>query len=54
MQSIQQEEQDDLEYATVKFSKNQADSLYANIQPAEPLRHETEETVVYTVVKFKR
>ncbi|XP_073323050.1 B-cell receptor CD22-like [Pagrus major] len=55
------EEQDDLYYATVSFSKNQEDPLYSNIGLAYPKRqkHEEEEEeedeagVDYTFVNFK-
>ncbi|XP_065811347.1 B-cell receptor CD22-like [Labrus bergylta] len=56
------EEQDELQYATVDFSRNQADPLYSNIQPVKPQRHkkkkkeeeegEQEEMVEYSVVNF--
>ncbi|XP_074483203.1 hemicentin-2-like [Sebastes fasciatus] len=55
------EQQDDLCYASVIFSKNQEDPLYANIRPAQPYRHEEEEEeeeeeedVDYTVINIKR
>lgn len=55
------EEQDDLNYATVSFSKNQEDPLYSNVGLANPKRqqHEEEEEeededgVEYTFVNFK-
>uniref|UniRef100_A0A8C4HF95 B-cell receptor CD22 n=1 Tax=Dicentrarchus labrax TaxID=13489 RepID=A0A8C4HF95_DICLA len=52
----QEEEQDDLHYASVHFSNNQADPVYANIRPAGPRRHkeEEEEVVEYAAVKFNR
>uniref|UniRef100_A0A3Q3F884 Ig-like domain-containing protein n=1 Tax=Labrus bergylta TaxID=56723 RepID=A0A3Q3F884_9LABR len=56
------EEQDELQYATVDFSRNQADPLYSNIQPVKPQTHkkkkkeeeegEQEEMVEYSVVNF--
>ncbi len=55
------EEQDDLCYATVSFSKNQEDPVYSNIRPAQLNRHENEEEeekdqdcVEYTVVQHQR
>uniref|UniRef100_UPI0037E85F62 B-cell receptor CD22-like n=1 Tax=Semicossyphus pulcher TaxID=241346 RepID=UPI0037E85F62 len=48
----------DLEYATVNFSKEQADPIYSNVTPAKPKRHkkqkkeEEEEMVEYSAVKF--
>lgn len=42
----QPEEQDDLHYASVQFSKNHTDSLYSNIRPAE------EDSAEYAEVKF--
>ncbi len=46
--------QDDLHYASVQFSKNQTDSLYSNIRPAQRHRRkqEEEESVEYAAVKF--
>ncbi|XP_078022580.1 sialoadhesin-like [Epinephelus lanceolatus] len=43
--------QDDLHYASVRFCKNQADLA---VRPVQPHRHETEESVVYADVTFKR
>ncbi|KAL7404084.1 hypothetical protein ABVT39_009245 [Epinephelus coioides] len=43
--------QDDLHYASVRFCKNQADLA---VSPVQPHRHETEESVVYADVTFKR
>ncbi|XP_071361159.1 limbic system-associated membrane protein-like [Trachinotus anak] len=50
----QQEQQDDLYYASVKFSPNQVDPLYSNIRADRTgrQREEEEEAVEYTVVKF--
>ena len=49
----QPEEQDDIHYASVKFSNNQADPVYSNIRPARLQRHEEEEEgVEYAAVKF--
>ncbi|XP_078130278.1 B-cell receptor CD22-like isoform X3 [Sander vitreus] len=50
------EQQDDLYYASVSFSKNQEDALYSNIRLAQPHRHkeeEEDEDVEYTTVNFK-
>ncbi|XP_076583709.1 B-cell receptor CD22-like [Chaetodon auriga] len=47
-----EEQQDDLHYATVPFSRNHTDSIYCNVRPARPTRRK-EESVVYTAVKFK-
>ncbi|XP_070684605.1 Fc receptor-like protein 5 [Pempheris klunzingeri] len=44
----QPEEQDDLYYASVQFSKNKPDCIYSNCRPAE------EEAVEYTVVRFDK
>ncbi|XP_078146212.1 sialoadhesin-like [Centroberyx gerrardi] len=44
--------QDDLDYATVHFSKTQTDPLYSNFRPQR--REEEEETVQYAAVNFKR
>ncbi|XP_078138662.1 B-cell receptor CD22-like [Centroberyx gerrardi] len=44
--------QDDLDYATVHFSKTQTDPLYSNFEPQR--REEEEETVQYAAVNFKR
>ncbi|XP_062282326.1 B-cell receptor CD22-like [Scomber scombrus] len=49
------EQQDDLNYATVHFTKKEADPLYSNIRPAQPQRHKEEEEmngVVYATVKI--
>ncbi|XP_038560282.1 B-cell receptor CD22-like, partial [Micropterus salmoides] len=35
----QPEEQDNLQYASIHFTNNQADPLYSNIRPARSLRH---------------
>ncbi|XP_049428401.1 sialoadhesin-like [Epinephelus fuscoguttatus] len=43
--------QDELHYASVRFCKNQADLA---VRPVQPHRHETEESVVYADVIFKR
>ncbi|KAL7405161.1 hypothetical protein ABVT39_024708 [Epinephelus coioides] len=49
----QPEEQGDLQYASIHFSNNQADPLYSNMRPAQPLRHtEQREDVEYVTVKF--
>ena len=53
------EQQDELHYASVHFSRRQTDPLYSNIRPAQPRRYkeenkeeEEEEMVVYTAVQF--
>ncbi|XP_034756849.1 B-cell receptor CD22-like isoform X2 [Etheostoma cragini] len=51
------EQQDNLCYASVSFSKNQEEALYSNIRLAQPPRHkeeEEDEDVEYTAVNFKR
>lgn len=49
----QLEEQGDLQYASIHFSNNQADSLYSNMGAAQPLRHMEQQAVVeYAAVKF--
>ncbi|XP_067441966.1 B-cell receptor CD22-like [Thunnus thynnus] len=49
----QPEEQDDIHYASVTFSNNQADPVYSNIRPARlQRREEEEEGVEYAAVKF--
>uniref|UniRef100_A0A3Q1JBC5 B-cell receptor CD22 n=1 Tax=Anabas testudineus TaxID=64144 RepID=A0A3Q1JBC5_ANATE len=49
-------QQEDLFYATVRFSKNREEALYSNIKPAQPNRHncddEEYEEVDYTMVNF--
>ncbi|XP_029136834.2 sialic acid-binding Ig-like lectin 16 [Labrus bergylta] len=53
----QQEEQDDLHYSSVKFTKNQAESLYSNIRPAQRHRHNEEELyegVEYSAITFNK
>ncbi|XP_041640760.1 Down syndrome cell adhesion molecule-like protein Dscam2 [Cheilinus undulatus] len=46
------EEQDELQYASVQFSPNQAD-LYSNIRPARPIRHtERQDVSEYAAVRF--
>ncbi len=55
VQRRQAEEQDDLCYASVSFSKNREDPLYSNISPAQVNRHKNEEeeednSVEYTAV----
>ncbi|XP_071361151.1 myelin-associated glycoprotein-like isoform X2 [Trachinotus anak] len=47
----QSEEQSELNYASVRFMRNETDPVYSNIIPTGPRRHE-EEDVEYTVVKF--
>ncbi|TMS23381.1 hypothetical protein E3U43_008687, partial [Larimichthys crocea] len=54
------EEQDDLCYASVRYSKQQEDPLYSNIRPVQPNRNKNEEqeeedegSVEYSVVKMK-
>ncbi|XP_059190245.1 Fc receptor-like protein 3, partial [Centropristis striata] len=55
------EQQDDLCYASVSFTRNQEDPLYSNIRLAQPLRHkeeeeeeeEEEEDVEYTAVNLR-
>ncbi|XP_038567874.1 B-cell receptor CD22-like [Micropterus salmoides] len=50
----QPEEQDNLQYASIHFTNNQADPLYSNIRPARSLRHtEQQEVMEYAVVTFK-
>ncbi|XP_038567779.1 B-cell receptor CD22-like [Micropterus salmoides] len=47
--------EDNIHYASVHFSKKQADPLYSNITPSQPQRQEVEEeedSVVYTTVKY--
>ncbi|XP_026215370.1 titin-like [Anabas testudineus] len=46
----QQEEQDDLHYASVQFCKNQEDPVYSNFRPAQLETHE--EDLEYATVKF--
>lgn len=49
----QPEDQDDIHYASIKFSNNQTDAIYSNVGPARLHRHEVEEEVVeYAAVKF--
>ncbi|TMS23009.1 hypothetical protein E3U43_008315 [Larimichthys crocea] len=49
----QLEEQGDLQYASIHFSNNQADSLYSNIRAAQPLRHmEQQDVSEYAAVKI--
>ncbi|KAM7419811.1 hypothetical protein PAMA_016758 [Pampus argenteus] len=51
----QPEEQDDLHYASVHFSNNQADPLYSNMRSAQPHRHmEEQEGTQYAAVTFNR
>ena len=51
----QPEEQDDIHYASVNYSKNQPDPVYSNIRPAGlHRRKEKEEGVEYAAVKFNR
>ena len=46
---------DDLHYASVHFSTNQADPLYSNTRSARPHRHmEEQEGVEYAAVTFNR
>ncbi|XP_078022752.1 B-cell receptor CD22-like [Epinephelus lanceolatus] len=56
-QTTPSEQQDDLCYASVSFSKNQEDPLYSNVRPNQPNRHreeeEDEDDVEYSVVNFK-
>ncbi|XP_078022746.1 B-cell receptor CD22-like [Epinephelus lanceolatus] len=51
------EQQDDLCYASVSFSKNQEEPLYSNVRLNQPNRHreeeEDEDDVEYSVVNFK-
>lgn len=52
----QSEEQDDVHYASVHFSKNQTDPIYSNITTAGAQRHEDKEEdkyVEYAAVQFK-
>ncbi|XP_030599918.1 Fc receptor-like protein 3 [Archocentrus centrarchus] len=53
-QSAAAEQQEDLCYASVSFSKNQDDPVYSNIKPTKPSRQkeEDEEEAEYTLVKF--
>ncbi|XP_037620126.1 hemicentin-2-like isoform X2 [Sebastes umbrosus] len=53
------EQQDELHYASVHFSRRETDPLYSNIRPAQPRRYkeerkeeEEEEMVVYAAVGF--
>ncbi|CAJ1052895.1 sialoadhesin-like [Xyrichtys novacula] len=56
------EMQDDLQYATIHFPKNQEDHVYANVKPAKPKRkkkatnaevkEDEEETTEYSTVRF--
>lgn len=50
-------EQDDLNYASIRFSHNQTDPVYYNIRQAGPRRQreeeEEEEEVDYTDINFK-
>ncbi|XP_027139037.1 B-cell receptor CD22-like [Larimichthys crocea] len=49
----QLEEQGDLQYASIHFSNNQADSLYSNIRAAQRLRHmEQQDVSEYAAVKI--
>ncbi|XP_078022749.1 uncharacterized protein LOC144462556 [Epinephelus lanceolatus] len=56
-QTTPSEQQDDLCYASVSFSKNQEDPLYSNVRLNQPNRHREEEEdaddVEYSVVNFK-
>ncbi|XP_078022748.1 hemicentin-1-like [Epinephelus lanceolatus] len=56
-QTTPSEQQDDLCYASVSFSKNQEDPLYSNVRLNQPNRHreeeEDEDDVEYSVVNFK-
>ncbi|XP_070771471.1 Fc receptor-like protein 5 [Enoplosus armatus] len=53
MELGQAEEQDNLQYASIHISNIQADPLYCNIRPAQPLRHvEQQEVIEYVAVKF--
>ncbi|XP_071384165.1 B-cell receptor CD22-like [Centroberyx affinis] len=47
------EQQDDLDYATVHFSKMRPDPLYSNFK-LQRRKEEEEETVQYAAVKFRR
>ena len=50
-----QPEQDNIPYASVQFSNNQADPLYSNIRSAQLHRHmEEEEVTEYAAVNFNR
>lgn len=44
-----EDQQDDLHYASVHFSKKHSDPLYSNIRPKD----EEEDIVVYTAIRFK-
>ncbi|XP_026159974.1 hemicentin-2-like isoform X2 [Mastacembelus armatus] len=50
----QQEDQDDLQYASIQFSKNQANPVYSNFKAAKQHTHmaEEEENTEYAAVKF--
>ncbi|XP_054459684.1 hemicentin-1-like [Anoplopoma fimbria] len=53
-QSATAEQQEELCYASVSFSRNQEEVLYSNVSSARPHRRkEEEEDVEYTSVKFK-
>ncbi|XP_071397679.1 B-cell receptor CD22-like [Centroberyx affinis] len=47
------EQQDDLDYTTIHFSRTQSDPLYSNFRP-QRREEEEEETVQYAAVNFKR
>ncbi|XP_033182468.1 LOW QUALITY PROTEIN: sialoadhesin-like [Anabas testudineus] len=51
----QSEEEDDVQYASVRFIKNQTDPIYSNISAARAQRHKDEdedESVEYAAVQF--
>lgn len=46
------EQQDELHYSNIIFPQNQEEALYSNVRPAQPHRHEDEDSgVEYTAVK---
>ncbi|XP_073331690.1 B-cell receptor CD22-like [Pagrus major] len=56
---IRTQEQDDLHYASVRFSKSQTDPVYSNIRPAGHHRHkegeeEEEDDLHYASVRFSK
>lgn len=50
------EQQEDLHYASICFSQNQAEAIYSNIRPAQPHRQieeeDEEDGVDYTTIKI--
>ncbi|XP_078022573.1 B-cell receptor CD22-like [Epinephelus lanceolatus] len=46
------EQQDELHYSSISFPQNQEEALYSNVRPAQPHRHEDEDSgVEYTAIK---